>query len=107
MARLKMRNDAAPWSDFDAEGYVKVNYATLLLDLGSMFFVADGISSAEAEFEAAVRSFLGALTPGSPFMTAFMEGSGGYDVSGVQFPAGHRRVLPQNRQLHPPGAARL
>ena len=56
-------------------------------DLGSMFFVADGISSDEAEFEAAVRSFLGALTPGSPFMMAFMEGSAGYDVSGVQFPA--------------------
>jgi len=56
-------------------------------DLGSMFFVADGISSDEAEFESAVRCFLGALTPGSPFMMAFMEGSAGYDVSGVRFPA--------------------
>jgi hypothetical protein len=56
-------------------------------ELGSMFFVADGISSDEAEFEAAVRSFLGALRPGSPFLMAFMEGSTGYDVSGVQFPA--------------------
>lgn len=55
-------------------------------DLGSMFFVADGISSDEAEFEAAVRRFLGALTPGSPFIMAFMEGSAGYDVSGVRFP---------------------
>jgi NNMT/PNMT/TEMT family len=198
----KMRNDAAPWSDFDADGYAKVNYATVLpedaeivrfatsfliracgahpatrravdvgagpnlypallmlpwarqivfteyaqtnidwltrnltdapgewawqpfwdlmacqpgyenvarprqrlaaqhdivkvsvfdlpantWDLGSMFFVADGISSDEAEFEAAVRRFLGALTPGSPFMMAFMEGSAGYDVSGVHFP---------------------
>ena len=25
-----MRNDAAPWSDFDADGYAKVNYATVL-----------------------------------------------------------------------------
>jgi hypothetical protein len=33
-------------------------------DLGSMFFVADGITSDVAEFEAAVRSFLGSLTPG-------------------------------------------
>jgi hypothetical protein len=55
-------------------------------DLGSMFFVADGMSSEEAEFEWAVRSFLGALTPGAPFMMAFMEGSAGYDVSGVRFP---------------------
>ena len=56
-------------------------------DLGSMFFVADGITSDEAEFESAVRSFLGALTPGAPFIMAFMDGSSGYDVSGVGFPA--------------------
>lgn len=56
-------------------------------DLGSMFFVADGISSDETEFESAVRSFLDALTPRAPFMMAFMEGSTGYDVNGVSFPA--------------------
>ena len=56
-------------------------------DLGSMFFVADGMTTDEAEFERAVRSFLGALVPGSPFMMAFMEGSAGYDVNGVRFPA--------------------
>jgi NNMT/PNMT/TEMT family len=56
-------------------------------DLGSMFFVADGITSDEAEFESAVRSFINALTPSAPFMMAFMEGSSGYDVSGVSFPA--------------------
>lgn len=56
-------------------------------DLGSMFFVADGITTDEAEFESAVRRFLGALTPGAPFMMAFMEGSTGYDVSGVGFPS--------------------
>jgi NNMT/PNMT/TEMT family len=56
-------------------------------DLGSMFFVADGITTDEDEFEAAVRSFLGSLTPGAPFMMAFMENSVGYDVSGVSFPA--------------------
>jgi hypothetical protein len=55
--------------------------------LGSMFFVADGMTSDKAEFESAVRSFLSALTPGAPFMMAFMEGSAGYDVSGVRFPA--------------------
>jgi hypothetical protein len=51
-----------------------------------MFFVADGISSDEAEFESAVR-VLAALTPQAPFMMAFMEGSNGYDVSGIGFPA--------------------
>jgi NNMT/PNMT/TEMT family len=56
-------------------------------DMGSMFFVADGISSDEAEFGSAVRSFLGALTPAAPFMMAFMEGSTGYEVNGVEFPA--------------------
>ena len=42
---------------------------------GSMFFVADGMTTDEAEFEAAVRTFLDALLPGSPFLMAFMEGS--------------------------------
>lgn len=56
-------------------------------DLGSMFFVADGITTDEREFKAAVRSFLGSLTPGAPFIMAFMENSVGYDVSGVSFPA--------------------
>jgi len=55
--------------------------------LGSMFFVADGITSDRKEFELAVRSFLGSLTPGAPFMMAFMEKSVGYDVRGVEFPA--------------------
>jgi hypothetical protein len=56
-------------------------------DLGSMFFVADGMTTDEAEFKLAVRSFLGALVPGSPFMMAFMESSAGYDVGGIKFPA--------------------
>jgi hypothetical protein len=56
-------------------------------DLGSMFFVADGMTTDEEEFELAVRSFLAALKPGSPFIMAFMEGSSGYDVRGVKFPA--------------------
>jgi hypothetical protein len=56
-------------------------------DLGSMFFVADGITTDEEEFESAVRTFIAALLPGSPFLMAFMEGSGGYDVHGVQFPS--------------------
>jgi hypothetical protein len=56
-------------------------------DLGSMFFVADGITTDETEFKAAVRAFLNALRPGSPFLMAFMEGSTGYDVHGQRFPS--------------------
>jgi hypothetical protein len=56
-------------------------------DLGSMFFVADGMSDDEDEFEAAVRAFINSLVPGSPFLMAFMENSTGYDVHGVRFPA--------------------
>lgn len=63
-------------------------------DMGSMSFVAGGMSSEEAEFESAVRSFLGALTSGAPFMMAFMEGSAGDEVSGVRFPG--VRVTPRS-----------
>ena len=63
-------------------------------DLGSMFFVADGMTTDEAEFELAVRAFLDALLPGSPFLMAFMEGSEGYDVSDLQFPS--VKVTPQS-----------
>jgi|SRR5579862_6109867 len=56
-------------------------------DVGSMFFVADGMTEDEAEFESAVRSFLNALMPGSPFIMAFMEGSTGYDVDDTRYPA--------------------
>ena len=63
-------------------------------DLGSMFFVADGMTTDEAEFEAAVRTFLDALRPGSPFVMAFMEGSTGYDVHGRRFPS--VRVTPRS-----------
>jgi hypothetical protein len=63
-------------------------------DLGSMFFVADGMTTDETEFEAAVRAFLAALVPGSPFLMAFMEGSSGYDIHGIRFPA--VRVTPRS-----------
>jgi hypothetical protein len=56
-------------------------------DLGSMFFVADGMTTDEGEFKAAVRTFLAALRPGSPFLMAFMEGSSGYVVHGQRFPS--------------------
>ncbi len=63
-------------------------------DLGSMFFVADGMTTDKAEFESAVRAFLNALLPGSPFLMAFMEGSSGYEVHGLRYPA--VRVTPRS-----------
>jgi hypothetical protein len=56
-------------------------------DVGTMFFVAESLSDDRAEFELAVNRFLEVLRPGAPFAAAFMEGSEGYDVDGVRFPA--------------------
>jgi NNMT/PNMT/TEMT family len=56
-------------------------------DLGTMFFVADGMTEDKEQFEVAVRAFLRALRPGAPFLMAFMEGSRGYEVSGLRFPS--------------------
>ncbi len=55
--------------------------------LGTMFFVAESITSEYSEFCAAVGSFFGALEPGSPFAAAFMAGSKGYTVDRTSFPA--------------------
>jgi hypothetical protein len=56
-------------------------------DVGTMFFVAESITSAKLEFERAIRKFLGALRPGSPFVIALMENSRGYQVGSHFFPA--------------------
>ncbi|HSV67126.1 MAG TPA: SCO2525 family SAM-dependent methyltransferase [Mycobacteriales bacterium] len=55
--------------------------------LGTMFFVAESITSDYAEFELAMLRFLEALTPRAPFACAFMSGSEGYDVGPSWFPA--------------------
>lgn len=56
-------------------------------DIGTMFFVAESLSTAGEEFESAVDKFARALAPGAPFAVAFMENSDGYTVAGVDFPA--------------------
>ncbi|MFI5960032.1 SCO2525 family SAM-dependent methyltransferase [Cryptosporangium sp. NPDC051539] len=56
-------------------------------DLGTMFFVAESLSTEEDEFVAAMHAFIGSLRPGAPFATAHMENSSGYEVDGVWFPA--------------------
>ncbi|MFF3844346.1 SCO2525 family SAM-dependent methyltransferase [Streptomyces sp. NPDC002328] len=56
-------------------------------DLGTMFFVAESITTDLAEFRRGVGCFMHVLNPGAPFATAFMEGSEGYHVGSQEFPA--------------------
>ncbi|HET9140216.1 SCO2525 family SAM-dependent methyltransferase [Actinophytocola sp.] len=56
-------------------------------DIGTMFFVAESITSQKSEFAAAVDHFLAALRTGAPFAIGFMEESSGYHVAGKSFPA--------------------
>ncbi|MEU2511373.1 SCO2525 family SAM-dependent methyltransferase [Streptomyces syringium] len=55
--------------------------------IGTMFFVAESMSTAYREFEGAVAAFARALTPRAPFAAAFMENSQGYQVGDLLFPA--------------------
>jgi hypothetical protein len=56
-------------------------------DIGTMFFVAESLTSSPDEFAAATHRFVAALRPGAPFAAAFMENSTGYDVGDRRFPA--------------------
>jgi len=56
-------------------------------DMGTMFFVACSLSSDMQEFQAAIESFVGSLTPSAPYAAAFMIKSGGYLVGDKHFPA--------------------
>lgn len=56
-------------------------------DIGTMFFVAESMTSYETEFEDATKHFLDALRPNSPFAAAFMDKSQGYLVGEKHFPA--------------------
>ncbi|MCI3269789.1 SCO2525 family SAM-dependent methyltransferase [Streptomyces cylindrosporus] len=55
--------------------------------MGTMFFVAESISTSHDEFREAIECFMLSLAPGAPFAAAFMEGSHGYDVGNRHFPA--------------------
>jgi hypothetical protein len=56
-------------------------------DVGTMFFVAESITSHNAEFVRATRSFVNSLVPRAPFAAAFMRDSSGYRVGARDFPA--------------------
>jgi hypothetical protein len=55
--------------------------------MGTMFFVAESMSTLFSEFEDAVRRFAESLLPGAPYAATFMEGSRGYHVGDEFFPA--------------------
>jgi hypothetical protein len=56
-------------------------------DVGTMFFVAESMTSFENEFDRATARFLNCLRPGAPFAAAFMDSSVGYVVADKSFPA--------------------
>lgn len=55
--------------------------------VGTMFFVAESMTSSDQEFTLGVERFMRALAPGAPFAAAFMEHSEGYHTGEQFFPA--------------------
>ncbi|MCN9239543.1 SCO2525 family SAM-dependent methyltransferase [Streptomyces sp. RY43-2] len=55
--------------------------------MGTMFFVAESMTTSREEFTRGVECFLRALRPGAPFAAAFMEHSKGYHAGKHFFPA--------------------
>ncbi len=55
--------------------------------VGTMFFVAESMTTSHDEFRLGVARFMRALAPGAPFAAAFMEHSEGYWVGDNFFPA--------------------
>ncbi len=55
--------------------------------MGTMFFVAESMTTSHEEFTRGVQCFLQALAPGAPFAAAFMEHSKGYHAGEHFFPA--------------------
>ncbi|WP_213000286.1 SCO2525 family SAM-dependent methyltransferase [Winogradskya consettensis] len=56
-------------------------------DIGTMFFVAESITTRDDEFERATRMFVNSLRAHAPFAAAFMKNSSGYRVGENTFPA--------------------
>jgi hypothetical protein len=79
-AALRERAVVRQWDILEADGGRQ-------WDLGTMFFVAESITTEPAEFQRALRDFCALLTPGAPFAVTFMENSTGYVVGGRMFPA--------------------
>ncbi|MEV6482427.1 SCO2525 family SAM-dependent methyltransferase [Streptomyces sp. NPDC051576] len=54
---------------------------------GTMFFVAESMTTSRQEFSLGVECFMRALAPGAPFAAGFMEHSRGYHAGRHFFPA--------------------
>ena len=67
--------------------------------IGTMFFVAESITTEAEEFHAALHGFVGSLRAGAPFAAAFMENSNGYTVGGNEYPAVKVRIADVERCL--------
>ncbi|MGW2614228.1 SCO2525 family SAM-dependent methyltransferase [Streptomyces sp. NPDC001500] len=82
-----------PWKRFGEVAQVEQGDIFALVDrpeqwqIGTMFFVAESLSTSYEEFHDGVECFLRSLTPGAPFAAAFMEHSEGYWVGETLFPA--------------------
>ncbi|MFE9442208.1 SCO2525 family SAM-dependent methyltransferase [Streptomyces sp. NPDC006602] len=82
-----------PWERLSEIARVEQGDICALVDrpeqwqLGTMFFVAESLSTADKKFREGVECFLRSLTPGAPFAAAFMEHSEGYWVGETPFPA--------------------
>ncbi|GIE94981.1 SCO2525 family SAM-dependent methyltransferase [Paractinoplanes rishiriensis] len=63
------------------------NLAADEYDLGTMFFVAESITTRTDEFQRATRQFVNSLKRNAPFAAAFMRDSSGYIVGNQRFPA--------------------
>lgn len=70
-------------------------------DIGTMFFVAESITTRTSEFQRAVRQFVRSLHSNRPFAAAFMRDSSGYYVDGVHFPACSIDKKDVEAALHP------
>ncbi|WP_250031702.1 SCO2525 family SAM-dependent methyltransferase [Paractinoplanes maris] len=55
--------------------------------VGTMFFVAESITTDIGQFHQAIHKFVNCLVPGAPFAAAFMRNSRGYTVAGQDLPA--------------------
>jgi hypothetical protein len=56
-------------------------------DIGTMFFVAESITTRTDEFRHAIQLFVHSLVEGAPFAMTFMRKSSGYQVGNRLFPA--------------------
>jgi NNMT/PNMT/TEMT family len=80
-----------PWQELQERARVRCANVYELpprsFEIGTMFFVAESISTRVHQFQDAVYRFVESLRPQAPFAAAFMQNSKGYRVGEIDFPA--------------------